>query len=144
MEGNSVKIFAKVNDEMKVECKAGEFVFVLDGADSSAPTKFEVDPMQMLLSALGACECYVAGAIAKLNKIDLQDIKIEIEGEKALRESHEKTIRIGYSKITTKFHIKANNTEDEIRRFASLIEKYCPIHATLENSPSFETEVYFD
>jgi uncharacterized OsmC-like protein len=138
------KAATKPQDGLTIECGARNFKIILDEPESLGGNDKGMNPVECLLAALGACKCIVAKAFAQKNKINLQDIRIELEGildpDGFLGKN--KDAKIGFSKITTRFYIKADNTKDEIEKFVDFIEKHCPVHDTLENTPAFSTEIY--
>lgn len=131
---------------LAVKCESRGFTFQLDEPESLGGTDTGMNPVEALLSSLGACKCIVARAFAQVNKIKLQDVSIELEGtlDPDGFMGKNKQAKIGFSKVTTKFHIKADNTKEEIEKFVEFIESHCPVHDTIANSPKFETEIYCD
>ncbi len=129
---------------LKVKCESRGFEFQLDEPASLGGTDTGMNPVEALLSSLGACKCIVARAFAQVNKIKLQDVSVELTGtldpDGFLGKNKE--AKIGFSKIVTKFHIKADNTKEEIEKFVEFIEAHCPVHDSLANAPKFETEVF--
>jgi len=128
---------------LTIECEARNFKFTLDEPESLGGNDKGMNPVEALLSALGACKCIVARAFAKKNRIVLEDIKIDLEGvldpDGFMGINPE--VKLGFSKITTKYYIKANNTEEEIKQFVAFIESHCPVHDTLQNTPEFAIEI---
>ncbi|NHB98390.1 OsmC family protein [Photorhabdus stackebrandtii] len=129
---------------LKVECTSRDFSFYLDEPRNLGGTDQGMNPVEALLCSLGACKCIVAKAFAKLHKINLIDIHIDLEGELDTDgfTGRNKQAKLGFSKIVTKFYIKADNSEEEIHAFVDFINKTCPVHDTIENTPSFATEIY--
>lgn len=77
-------------------------------------------------------------------KINLLDIKLEIEGEidpDALSGKN-KDAKIGFSKITTKYYINATNTKEEIEKFVEFVESHCPMKDTIIKSPDMKYEIF--
>ncbi len=122
---------------LQVSCKSREFEFTLDEPKNLGGTNTGMNPVEALLNSLGACKVIVAKSFARMHKIDLKSIKIEIEGELDPDGfmGKNKEAKIGFSKITTNFFIEANNTEEEIEKFVTFINRTCPVADTLENSP---------
>lgn len=130
--------------EFKIECSSRGFSFLLDEPKAWGGSGEGLSPLETLLSAIGACKCVVAKGFAKSQKINLIDIKIKMEGELDTDgfSGKNKAAKIGFSKITSKFYINANNTQEEIHNFIDFIEKTCPVLDTLVNTPDFATEVH--
>ncbi len=138
------KATAKAINGLTVECEARNFKFTLDEPESLGGNDKGMNPVEALLSALGACKCIVAKAFAQKNRISLQDIRIELEGVLDLDGfmGINQDAKIGFSKITTKYYIQADNSEDEIKQFVTFIESHCPVHDTLQNAAEFASAIY--
>jgi len=100
----------------KVECSTRNKSFILDESEELGGSNGGMNPGEALLSALGGCKYIVAKMFCEKLKINLQEIKIEMEGEVDPDgiNGKNKNIKIGFSKITTKYFIKANNSKKEI------------------------------
>jgi uncharacterized OsmC-like protein len=133
-------------DGLTVECTARDFTIILDEPPSLGGKDKGMNPVECLLSALGACKCIVARAFAKKNKINLNSINIELDGvldpDGFLGVNKDATI--GFSKITTRYFIDADNTKEEIEAFIDFIERTCPVKDTIANTPAFDTELIIE
>lgn len=140
----SFKASTKALNGLTIECSARNFDIILDEPESLGGADKGMNPVECLLIALGGCKCIVAKAFAGKNRINLQDIRIDLDGvldpDGFLGKN--KNAKIGFSKITTHYHIKADNTKEEIEKFVDFIEKTCPVRDTLENTPEFATEIH--
>ncbi len=93
-----------------------------------------MNPVEAILCALGACQTIVAFAFAEQHGIELEDFRVELEGDLdtdgflGLSD-----VRPGFSEIRFNMHIKSNSPEDEVLKFVDFIEKTCPVGDTLEN-----------
>ncbi|MBC8946182.1 OsmC family protein [Xenorhabdus indica] len=129
---------------LKMKCSSRNFSFYLDEPESLGGKDEAMTPVEALLSAFGACQNMVAKSFASAHKINLIDIKVELEGELDLDgiKGKNKNAKIGFSKITSKYYIKADNTDQEIRDFIQFVESNCPILDTIVNTPEMVTEIY--
>lgn len=138
------KAEAKSVSGLKVACQSRDFEFLLDEPRNLGGTDEGMNPVEALLCSLGACKVIVAKSFARLHKINLKDIRVELAGEldpDGFMGKNPQT-KIGFSKIVSTFHIEADNTEEEIAAFVDFINHTCPVHDSLENAPVFETEIY--
>lgn len=131
-------------EDSKIECSSRGFSVLLDEPKIWGGSGEGLSPLEALLSALGACKCVVAKSFAKSQKINLIDIQIKVEGELDPDglSGKNSAAKIGFSKITSKFYINADNSQEEIHNFIDFIEKTCPVLDTLVNTPNFATEVH--
>ncbi|MDC9589109.1 OsmC family protein [Xenorhabdus sp. XENO-10] len=129
---------------LKMKCSSRNFSFHVDEPESLGGEDEAMTPVEALLSAFGACQAMVAKVFASAQKINLIDIKITLEGELDLDriKGINKNAKLGFSKITSKFYVKADNTEQEIRDFITFVENHCPVLDTIVNTPEIVTEVY--
>ena len=132
-----------LKEGMKVECSARDHKIVLDEPTELGGTDLGMNPVEAVLCALGACKCIVARCYAKLHRVNLQDIKIELEGDLDPDGFMGKNpdAKIGFSEIRNKIYIKSNSSEEDIKKFIEFIDKTCPVADTLTNSPKLVTEI---
>lgn len=106
-------------------------------------TNTGMNPVEGIPSSLGACQCIVASAFARVKNIDLKGIRVEIDGvldpDGFLGRNPD--AKIGFSRISTRYHIDADNTPEEIAAFVEFIERTCPVHDTLVNPAALTYEI---
>lgn len=131
---------------LKMECVTAHHEFVISGAPTMGGNGRGVDPVETLLAALGACELVIAKSFAPLKGIDLKSIRVEVVGEfenygfEFLKQDN-KSSRVGFSKITSTYHVESSNTPEEVEAFIAFVEGNCPVKDTLEVPSSFESKV---
>lgn len=134
----------------KIECTARGKSFILDEPEELGGSNGGMNPGEALLSAIGGCKYIIAKMFYQKYKINLIKINLEIEGEidiEALMnevqdKNENKDLKIGFSKITTKWFIDANNTKEEIEKFVEFVESHCPMKDTIEDKPELISEIY--
>ena len=136
------KSVATLLEGVTVECVSRDHKFILDEPQDLGGADKGMNPCEALLSALGACKCIVAGAFANAKGIDIQDLKIEVEGDLDPDGFLGKNpdAKIGFTEIRTKINIKSSSSEEEIRDFVEFIDNTCPIADTLVNTANYKTE----
>lgn len=135
-----------LKEGLQVEVTAGKHKFILDEPPELGGADTGMNPVEALLGALGACKCIVARAFAKAHGVDIQEIRVETEGDLDtdgfLRKN--KDAKIGYSKLRTKYFIKSNSSEEKIKEFVEFIEINCPVCDTIVNTPEMEVETIIE
>lgn len=128
---------------LQIECTARDKTITLDEPKSFGGTDIGMNPVEALLSALGACKCIVVKAFAEAKGIKLHDVAIDLEGDLDSDGFLGKNpdAKIGFSRIVTKYTIKADNTDDEIQAFIEFVEGNCPVSDTIKNTPEMGHEV---
>lgn len=118
---------------LSVENKSGKFTIIADEPRSMRGTHTGMNPVEMLLCALGACQCITARFFARSQQIDLQDFRVELEGDLDpagfLRGTQ--GVHPGFQQIRTTIYIKAKAPEDQINQFVEFVKKRCPVGDTL-------------
>lgn len=139
IELSHATVRADMGTGFKVYCEARGKEILLDEPLEDGGTDEGMNPIEAVLSALGACKCIVAKAFARSQGIRLTSIRIDVEGEfdpdGYLGRNPE--AKVGFSHITERFYIEADNTPEEIEAYLDFMEAHCPVMDTLANPPSF-------
>ena len=118
----------KLKDGMQVEVSAAGFKMIFDEPENMGGTNQGMNPMSAALGVMGACQTIVAFMFAKQKGIDLQDFRVEIEGDMdmdALMKQNDQ--RTGFREIRYKMVFKSNEDEKTLEAFSHFIEKNCPV-----------------
>lgn len=138
-----LKSTATLLEGVTVECVSRGHKFFLDEPADLGGADKGMNPCEALLSALGACKCIVAGSFARVHRIDIQDLKIEVEGDLDSDGflGKNKDVKVGFSEIRTKVCIKSSSSEEDIKKFIKFVENTCPIADTLVNTANYKTDI---
>ncbi|MFB6469445.1 OsmC family protein [Cytobacillus sp. Hz8] len=124
-----------LKDQVLVEAETRGHKVIVDEPVSIGGTDKGMNPVELLLSALGACQSIVAKTYAKKFGIDLQNFWIELEGDIDLDGFYGKSdVRPGFSTIRYTFHIETNASEEKIKAYTEYIENHCPVGDTIANT----------
>jgi putative redox protein len=125
---------------MEVKLKRANQAVHFEGSSSSSEVKVHIDgspeiggeakgarPMELVLMALGSCSVLDLLSILKKQRQDVQDIQVEISGNR--RDVIPKT----FTDIHIKFLIKGNQISlEKAEKAAELaVKKYCSVHDML-------------
>lgn len=108
----------------------------MDEPESLGGTDKGMNPVKALLCALGSCQTICAFAFAKSQGIKLENFHVEMEGDldpdgfMGLAEG----VRNGFQEIRYTMHFKADNSQEELEKFADFIESRCPLADCLNNT----------
>lgn len=135
---------ATLIDKLKIKCTSRDFSIVMDEPSKKNTESSGMTPLEALLSAIGACKCIAAKSFAKSQNIDLIDIKIEMDGEIDTDGFYgiNKEAKMGFHKITSKYYVQANNSDEEIEEFVNFVERTCPVLDTIINAPELSKEIH--
>ena len=99
----------------------------MDTSDETGGVNFGIRPMQMLLMGLGGCSAIDIIAILKKQQQQVDDFKIEIEGER--EQGREPSL---WKNIRVHYYLTGKIDPEKAKRACELsMGKYCSVAATL-------------
>jgi len=121
----------RLNDAYHMEARNEDNNTIhLDGSPSIGGENKGVRPMQLLLMSVGSCSAIDIIGILKKQKQPLEDIKIEVEGDREKMGTYSlfRDIRIHY-------HFEGDLDDNKVKRAIELsLDKYCSVAKTLEKT----------
>jgi uncharacterized OsmC-like protein len=121
----------KLKDGMQVEVNAAGFKMIFDEPEQMGGTNQGVNPMSAALGVMGACQTIVAFMFAKQKGIDLQDFRVEVEGDMDMNAlMNQNGNRTGFQEIRYKMVFKSDEDEKTLEDFSKFIENNCPVSDT--------------
>ena len=130
-----IKATAHLQSGTQVKVKASGFEITIDEPKEAGGTDTGMNPVELLLSSLGACQAICASVFAKKFEIDLEDFWVEIEGDLDTDGfMHLSDVRPGFSDIRYNFHVKTSAPREKVEKLAAFIEESCPVGDTLANT----------
>jgi len=98
----------------------------IDGSEGIGGEGKGVRPMELVLMALGSCSVFDLTTILKKQRQDLQDVQVEVSGER-----REEIPNI-FTKIHIAFTLSGKIDEEKAQKAAELaVKKYCSVHDML-------------
>ncbi|MFE6800002.1 OsmC family protein [Paenibacillus chitinolyticus] len=134
MATTTFKASAHLQEGVVVKVSSRNFEFTIDEPKSLGGTDTGMNPVEVLLGSLGACQSIVARVYAKKFNINLEDFRVEVEGDLDLDGFFKKTdVRPGYSDIRYTFYIKTDAPRERVEEFVKFLEETCPVGDTIAN-----------
>lgn len=134
MTKTSFKAEAYLQKGVQVKVKSRNFEVTIDEPKSLGGTDTGMNPVELLLSALGACQAIVARVYARKFNIKLENLWIEVEGDLDTDGFLNKSdVRPGYSDIRYNIHIETDAPREKVEEFVAFIESKCPVGDTIAN-----------
>ncbi|GAB3804718.1 OsmC family protein [Virgibacillus kimchii] len=134
------KANAHLQEKVLVETTARQHRVLVDEPQALGGDDTAMNPVELLLSALGACQSIVARTYADDFGIDLKDFRVELEGDLDTNGFLNKTdVRPGFSDIRSTYNIDTDAPEDRVVEFIQFLEKHCPVGDTIENAVNFSS-----
>lgn len=111
-----------------------QFKTALDEPANLGGTDRAMNPVEMLLCALGGCLCISAVTFAKECGVDLKGVRVETEGDLDPRGflGSAPDVRCGYQAIRYKLYLDSPSPRENLDRLISIIEARCPVSDTLK------------
>lgn len=126
---------------VKVESISRGFKMVLDEPVEEGGTDSAMNPVEALLCALGSCQCIVAKMVALNMGIEIEDLKVELEGElDPAGYQGDTSVRPGYQAVRSKFIVKSNASEEEIKEMIAVAEQFCPVGDTISKGTNLAVD----
>lgn len=138
---NAARAIFRANTELvnDVKCKVNvrnfDPIFIdepaeLGGQDSA------VNPVEMVLGALGACQEIMYSAYASVMGIQLDAVKVELKGRIDLRGLFgiDESVPSGFTKISYETTIESPADPEQIKKLMEVVESHCPVLDTLTRS----------
>ena len=120
-----------------------DFEFEMDEPTQLAGTSAAPTPQETLLGGLAGCLAvtFVAGASAM--GITLEALSVEIEGKLDLHGflGFDSDAATGFEKLSYRFIVKGDGSEDEYRRLAEKVRIHSPNFATIANPVKLEPDL---
>ena len=120
---------------MRVESEVRGFKVIADEPKNLGGNDTGINPVETLLCALGACQCMTARFFAISLKIDLEEYRVDVEGDLDIMGflKGDSGIRPGFQGIRVTVHIKSKASEEKIAELLTMIESRCPVGETVFN-----------
>lgn len=92
-----------------------------------------MNPVELLLVSLGACQEIVYSLYASMMGIELDSVRVELKGNLDVRGVFGvgESVPPGYQKITFETHIESKADADSIEELVSTVEACCPTLDTI-------------
>lgn len=102
----------------------------MDGSTEIGGLEGGFSPMQLLLAGVGGCSAIDIIGILKKQRQDLQDLKVEVEGDRQSVEEYSE-----FTDIHIKYTFTGDLDPDKVERAINLsLDKYCSVSKTLEKT----------
>ncbi|MWV42792.1 OsmC family peroxiredoxin [Paenibacillus sp. HJL G12] len=128
------KATAHLKEGFKVVANVRHFELIIDEPKSLGGSDTGMNPVEALLASLGACQSIVARAYAPKFGVELEDFRVEVEGDLDLDGFFNRSeVRPGYSDIHYTFYIKTRSSTENVEQFIQFLESKCPVGDTIAN-----------
>jgi uncharacterized OsmC-like protein len=121
---------------LRCETQTGAFKLTVDERESMGGTNMGPNPVELILTALGACQEITYRLYADLLGIPLDGITVEVSGDIDLCGFYAvgDEARPGYTNITADVVVDSPASDDDIQRLKAAVEKHCPVLDIIGNA----------
>ncbi len=125
----------KLQEGLLVKAGSRGFSIMLDEPAEFGGSDKGISPGEMLLASCGSCLCMVMTAFARKNRIAIEDLRIDVEGDMDLLGylNGGPDPRPGFQAIRCIVHLKTPASPEKVRKFIEFAEKRCPVADTVVN-----------
>lgn len=114
---------------LKVQVSARDFSLLIDEPEENGGENQGMNPVELLLCSLGACQTITALIYADFYGISIENLSVEIEGDMDSDgfSGADPTQRPGFQKIRSIFHIKSSAPKMQLMQLIKMVESKCPV-----------------
>lgn len=123
----------KIEGGLAVESNSRQFKIIIDEPPAMGGSDTGMTPLEALLAALSSCLAITACSFAEPMEIDIQDIRVEVEGDLDPDGFMHGAagVRTGFQTIRSTMHILSSSPADRLQEFQKFVESRCPVTDTL-------------
>jgi uncharacterized OsmC-like protein len=120
----------KLQDDVRCSAKVRDFaVMTVDEPAELGGSDAGMNPVELILVALGTCQEVMFAAYASFMGIKLDVCKVDVKGYLDLRGllSIDPSVAPGYQQITYKTTIVSTADDSELLKLVDVVERHCPV-----------------
>ena len=121
---------------LRCETQTRKFKLTIDEKETLGGTDMGPNPVELILTALGACQEITYRLYADLLGIPLDGITVEVSGDIDLCGFYavDDETRPGYTNITADVVADSPASDDDIQRLKAAVEQHCPVLDIIGNA----------
>lgn len=125
---------------VKMEIEARSHKIIVDEPLTAGGTDEGMNPVEIMLGSLGACQAITTAIFAKMYGIKIDGIRVEVEGDKDSDgiSGANPNVRPGFQNIRFHYYVKSNMPEERIRQLLSIAERKCPVGDSINHGVPFD------
>ena len=130
-------------DGLKCEVRSGDHSMTIDEPEMLGGTNQGPNPVEVVLSALGACQEITYRLYADKLEIPVTGVEVEVHGEIDLCGffAVDDNVRPGYTDIMANVKIESTASDEDIQRLIEAVDAHCPVLDIISNSTPIKINV---
>ena len=127
----------------RTDVQGGGHQLIIDQPESGGGKDEGPNPLAVFLYALAGCLGTISAIIAKQERIKLNGMEINVEGDidKAFLMGKTEEGRAGFTEIRVSVNYDADMTEEQKKAFLKRVDARCPISDNMVNNTKIEFNV---
>lgn len=128
----------KLPEGLAVESEAHGFRLVADEPPALGGTDKGMNPVEMLLCALGSCQAIVASFFSRQAGVKLEGFRVDVEGD--MDPAGFMGIggaRPGLQEVRYKMYFKTDSPHENVEKLVEMIRTRCPVGDSVCNAVNF-------
>lgn len=123
--------------------KVRQFEIPIDEPAELGGTNTAMNPVELVLSAFGACQEIMYAAYAAVLGIPITSLEIDVRGDLNLKGlfGMDDAVPPGYRKVSWETRIESPASAEQIRELVAVVQKTCPVLDILRRPIDTESEV---
>ena len=130
-------------DGLKCEVRSGDHSMTIDEPEMLGGTNQGPNPIEVVLSALGACQEITYRLYADKMEIPVTGVEVEVFGNIDLCGffAVDDNVRPGYTDIMANVKIESTASDEDIQRLIEAVDAHCPVLDIISNSTPIKINV---
>lgn len=135
METHVFRATATLQQQTLVEAATERHKVIVDEPESLGGTDLAMNPVELVLSALGACQAIVAQLFARTQGVRYEKLQVEVEGDLNVGGmAGNPGMRPGFREVRYTVHITTDEPQHKIDEFLALVAQRCPVGDIIANA----------
>ncbi|MBT3305212.1 MAG: OsmC family protein [Alphaproteobacteria bacterium] len=120
---------SRLVEGLKCEVRTGDYSMTVDEPEALGGTNQGPNPVELVLSALGACQEITYRLFADKMEIPVTGVQVEVLGNIDLCGffAVDDNVRAGYQDITANVTIESTASDEDIQRLKEAVNAHCPV-----------------
>jgi len=134
MASQEFKTTVTLKEGLYVEAEARGLKVGMDEPETLGGSNKAMNPVEMLLSALGGCISITLAAFSKAAHVEIKECKVHVTGDLDPEGflGVNKDVRKGFTQIRYQVELVTDSSEDKVRRLMQMVDEKCPVSDTLK------------
>jgi len=134
---------SRLVEGLKCEAQSGDYSMTIDEPEMLGGTNQGPNPVELVLSALGACQEITYRLFADKMEIPVTGVDVEVLGDIDLCGffAVDDDVRPGYMNITANVKIESTASDEDIARLKEAVDAHCPVLDIISNDTPVKINV---